>query len=93
MHHPCKIHEGGVRAVEYEILPIEYTINTDGAVEKARITIDDREQCMNRGCENYKFCFPLGLKTGLQYEIKEVKDPINCPEGKKLKKILLMDIV
>ena len=93
MHHPCKIHEGGVRAVEYEILPVEHAITADGAIEKARITIDERDACRNRGCENYKLCFPLGLKTGSQYEIKEVKATVNCSEGKKLKEVLLVDIV
>jgi len=93
MHHPCKVHEGGVRAVEYEKLPIEYAINSEAAIEKARITIDNKEVCINRGCDNYKLCFPLGLKLGSQYEIKSVKGNINCTEGKKLKEVLLIDIV
>ena len=93
MHHPCKIHEGGVRAVEYEKLPIEYASATEGAIEKARITVEERDPCPNRGCANYKLCFPLGLKTGSQYEIKEVKGTVTCSEGKKLKEVLLVDVV
>jgi uncharacterized protein (UPF0179 family) len=93
MHHQCKIHESGVRAVEYEKLPIEYAITSDGAIDKARITIEGPELCPNRGCEHYRFCFPLGIKTGSQYEINEVKSTINCSEGKKLKIVMLVDIV
>ncbi len=92
MHHDCKIHEGGVRAVEYEIMPIEYALNADTAVEKARITIEKEEDCIDRGCENYKKCFPSGLKYGSQYEIKAVNKNVKCSQGKKLKEVLLIDI-
>ena len=93
MHHQCKIHESGVRAVEYEKLPVEYALTSDGAIEKARITVDESDKCPNRGCESYKLCFPLGLKSGSQYEIKEVQSTVGCSEGKNLKIVLLMDIV
>jgi uncharacterized protein (UPF0179 family) len=92
MHHNCKIHEGGVRAVEYEKLPIEFAISSVAAIEKARITIDEKEICVNRGCENFKLCFPLKLKPGTQFEIKEVKGNVQCPEGKELKQVTLSDI-
>ena len=92
MHHDCKIHEGGVRAVEYELQPVECAISTDAAIENARITINNPEECLNRGCENYKLCFPTGLKVGSQYEIKVVKSNVNCTEGKKLKEVTLIDV-
>ncbi len=93
MHHPCKIHEGGVRAVEYEKQPIEYAISADAAIEKARVTLEVREPCTNRGCDYYKLCFPQGIKLASQYEIKTVSGTINCTEGKQLKEVLLVDIV
>lgn len=93
MHHDCKVNEGGVRAVEYEILPVEYAFNSEGAIESARITIAEREPCPNRGCAHYKLCFPIGLKNGAQYEIKQVKGTLTCSEGKSLKEVLLVDIV
>ena len=93
MHHDCKIHEGGVRAVEYEVMPIEYAISTDAAIEKARITVDSPETiCFNRGCDHFIKCYPAGVKPGSQYEIKSVKSNITCSEGKKLKEVLLIDI-
>lgn len=92
MHHDCKVHEGGVRAVEYEILPIDCAINSDAAIEKARITGKEPDKCNNKGCENYKLCFPKGLKSGTQYEIKKVNDKVSCSEGKELKKIILIDV-
>lgn len=92
MHHDCKVHEAGVRAVEYEIMPIDYATDTDGAIEKARISIDVKEQCPNRGCANYNLCYPIGLKQGTQYEIKTVKGNLDCSEGKKLKEVVLVDI-
>ncbi len=93
MHHPCKIHEGGVRAVEYEKQPIQHAVSAESAIEKARITVEAREPCINRGCEHYRLCFPLGIKNGTQYEISSVKGTITCSEGKKLKEVLLVDIV
>ena len=92
MHHNCKVHEGGVRAVEYEKLPIEYAINSDAAIEKARITINEKEDCKNHGCEHYKLCFPVNLKPGTQYEIQVVKGKVKCSEGKELKEVYLIDI-
>jgi uncharacterized protein (UPF0179 family) len=92
MHHNCKVHEGGVRAVEYEKMPIEFAISADAAIEKARITIEEKEDCINRGCENYKLCFPMNLKPGTQYEIQVVKYKVKCSEGKELKQVLLIDI-
>jgi uncharacterized protein (UPF0179 family) len=92
MHHNCKVHEGGVRAVEYEKQPVEYAISSDAAIEKARITINDPEDCNNRGCEKYIKCFPKGLKIGSQYEIKIVKDKITCTEGKEKKEVSLIDV-
>ena len=44
------------------------------------------------GINLYKLCFPLGLKTGSQYEIKVVKGNVTCSEGKKLKEVVLIDI-
>ena len=85
MHHNCKIHEGGVRAVEH-------AISSDSAIEKARVTIDNPPNCPNRGCDNYKLCFPTGLKAASQYEIKVVKGNVNCTEGKKLKEVVLIDV-
>ena len=93
MHHPCKIHEGGVRAVEYEKLPIEYALDSDAAIEKARITVETREPCPNHGCEHYKLCFPICLKPSSQYEVKAVKRTLNCLDGRKLKEVLLRDIL
>lgn len=92
MHHKCKVHEGGVRAVEYEILPFEYAINEENAVEKAKIVVDNQELCNNRGCENFKICFPDGIKTGLQYEIKNTKSLLTCSEGRKIKQVILVDV-
>ena len=92
MHHKCRIHEGGVRAVEYEIIPIEYAINEDEAVEKTKITITEQELCNNRGCESFKKCFPLGLRVGSQYEIQTVKNNISCQLGKKMKEVVLVDV-
>ena len=92
MHHNCKVHDSGVHAVEYEIQPIEFAIDTNAAVEKARITAEEKADCVDRGCENYKYCYPKGLKAGSQYEIKSVEGNITCSEGKSLKKVLLIDI-
>lgn len=87
MHHDCRLHEGGVRVVEVEKIPVPVSVNAKNAVEGETITFTG--ECRNTGCDFYKLCHPAGVKTGTKFRILKVKDNIECPEKKNLKEALL----
>ena len=86
MHHECKIYEEGVRAVEFELLPMALAVEIKDAVEGNEITYDGT-LCDNRNCKFFKICFPQGLKPGEKYVIKIVGEEIDCVQGKNLKEV------
>ena len=81
--HECKIHEGGVRVVELEKVPVTVAMNQKNAVEGAMISFTP-VVCHNLGCQYYKLCHPIGLKNGMKTKIMKVGNEINCPEGHNL---------
>jgi uncharacterized protein (UPF0179 family) len=87
IHHDCKIHEGGVRIVEVEKIPIPACIESKNAVEGETISINP--DCKNIGCDFYKLCSPVGVESGTKLKITKVKGDIKCPENKNLKEVLL----
>lgn len=86
-HHDCSIHEGGVRAVEIKELPIIAAIPKDSA--EGTLVSFEPMVCKDRGCSSYVVCHP-DIKPG-KYKIKEVIETIECPEGFKLKKVMLKE--
>jgi len=86
MHHDCKIYEEGVRAVEFELLPMKLAVEIKDAVEHNEIVFNSK-LCDNRNCKFFKLCFPQGLKLGEKYIIKLVGEEIDCVEGKNLKEV------
>jgi len=93
MHHNCKIHEGGVRAVEFEKLPIVIAIDTSLAEKGKMLEFTDEDQCNDMGCKFYKICVPHGIKPGVKYEVTEVGNTIQCVKGKNLKEVNLKDLM
>lgn len=85
--HECGIHEGKVRAVEVEKIPIEAVIPSKMAVEGTTVRYSP-EPCLNLGCKYYTLCNPIGLKEGSKYRIVEIKGEVKCPEGKELTSVL-----
>jgi len=86
VHHECKVHEGGVRVVEVEKIPVNAALNAKLAIEGSMITFEPLE-CKNLGCDHYRLCHPLGVKAKSKYKILRVKKEIKCPEGKKIKEV------
>jgi uncharacterized protein (UPF0179 family) len=84
-HHECALHEGGVRAVEIEELPIVVNIPKDNAT--GSIVLFEPISCKNRGCSDYQVCHPL-IKNK-KYKIVKVLETVKCPEGYHLKKVKL----
>lgn len=86
VHHDCKIHEGGVRVVEVERIPVNAALNNKLAIEGSTITFAPLE-CKNLGCEHYHLCHPLGVKANGKYKILSVGKEIKCPVGEKIKEV------
>jgi uncharacterized protein (UPF0179 family) len=88
-HHNCIVHEEGVRVVEVEKVPLPIGIDSNLAIEGS--TADIKEIiCNNIGCMNYHICFPRGFYRGTSYRIVKITKDIECPDGKKLKEILVV---
>ena len=87
-HHDCDMHEGGVRVVELKKAPIETSLDSKHAIEGSTVSIE-KEGCLNIGCENYRLCFSLGLKSNRKFRVTKVKNDLNCPEGRSLKVVIL----
>lgn len=86
VHHDCKIHEGRVRVVEVEKIPINATLNAKIAIEGSTVTFETLE-CKNLGCEHYRLCHPLGVKVKSRFKILSVREEIKCPEGERIKEV------
>ncbi len=87
--HDCKVHEGGVKAVEVEKVAIATTLSKKNTIKGAVISFATIN-CRNLGCEFYKKCHPVGLKDGTMRKIVSVGGDVNCPEGYNLREIHLL---
>lgn len=85
----CIIHEGSVRVVEVEKIPVSSAVRIKSAIEGSTITIDEL-RCDNLGCGMYSICHPYGLKVGTKMKILKIEGDIVCPEGNKLMKVSLI---
>lgn len=85
--HQCKIHEGGVRAVEIEELPIVAAVR--GEIFEGATVPYKKMNCDNRGCENFNYCHLLIKEKN--YRVAELIEKIECPKGFNLKKVILED--
>ena len=89
VQHDCRIHEGGVRVVEVEKMPLRAVIPAKAALEGAMFTFEG-VQCSNLGCDNYGLCRPLGASEGMRFKITSVENgEIECDKGARLKTVLL----
>lgn len=88
--HDCDIHEGGARVVEVERCETPLLLESRLAINGSTITYTLKEQCLNLGCEYYRYCFPNYLKGGEKLRIITVGKDILCPEGIKLTEVKLV---
>lgn len=89
-HDVCTVHEGGVRVVEVDELPIMASLEAS----KTRGTMAHWSPpvCHIRGCPNWDRCFPLGLTPGGEYELAAVEGKLACPMGYHLVGVVLREI-
>lgn len=83
--HKCKIHDGDVKVVEVEEIPIETALDGRSVIEGSVITFE-AEDCDDMECEFYRLCHPAGIKEGGKYNVTSVGEKIDCPKGYNLKK-------
>lgn len=88
--HGCKVHEGGVRAVEVELVPFEAGIKSRIAVEGSIVPLEEKG-CRKIGCDHYWLCHPAGKKMGEKYKIKRLIGTLECPIGERISRVLLED--
>ena len=88
MHHDCRIYEDGVRAVEFERLPVKLAVEVKDAVVENSVVYES-DYCENRNCKFFKICFPPGLKAGEKYVITEVGEEIDCVIGRNIKEVTI----
>lgn len=81
--HPCKMHEGGVVAVEYEMLPIQVAVETVKAMEGAVITFDN-VKCGVKACQHKRICSQGLIKNGIRIKLVSMGAQMECVEGKKM---------
>ena len=86
VQHDCKMHEGGVRVVEVEIVPIDASEESQRAIEGATISFEEPD-CKHIGCAHYRLCHPLGISEEKKYRIMRVEDNLDCILGQQRKKI------
>ncbi len=87
--HECKVHEGKVKVVEVNEVPLKTAIHDKSLVEGSMVTLKERKKCSNVDCENYRLCFPIGIEFGGKYHIEKLGDKIECPSGNTLRKVEL----
>ncbi|RLF49853.1 MAG: hypothetical protein DRN20_00970 [Thermoplasmata archaeon] len=75
--HQCKVHMGNVMVVEVEKVPLEICVDTKSAIEGSMVMLGQRD-CMYPKCENYRRCFPLGVRRDAKFKVKSVGKKANC---------------
>ena len=89
VQHDCRIHEGGVRVVEVEKIPLKAVIPARAALEGAMLTFEE-VRCRDLSCPSYRLCRPLGASEGMRFKILSVENgEVECERGSKLKTVLL----
>ena len=86
--HDCPQHDEGVVVVQVEEVPREIIISKRQAIEGTTITFDVLK-CSQKGCQYHKFCYPIGMESGLKRKVVAVQDKIDCLDGQNLVKVIL----
>jgi len=87
--HSCTIHKGDAIVVEVEEQPIRTAIDKKYTKGSA-ITIDQKE-CDEKLCQYYDLCTNKALKIGKKYTISKILEPITCPKGDSIQKVILSE--
>ena len=77
-HHDCEVHEGGVRIVEVEKKSTVACVPKKTAIEGSIITYEESD-CARMGCENWRYCHPVGMRTGDKLTVTDIIRKVDCP--------------
>ncbi len=87
--HVCNVHEGAVKVVEVEELPIKATINKN--LSKGTKTKATKKECKSIGCDFHNICTNIAIQKDKTYEIKKTNGKIPCPNDYELYEVELTD--
>ena len=81
--HPCKVHDSGVVAVEFEELPVQLSLDAGKAMEGAVVTYLGID-CRNNACPHHRVCSQGFIGKNSRVKILSKSDELDCVEGRKL---------
>ncbi|RLF57821.1 MAG: hypothetical protein DRN25_05965 [Thermoplasmata archaeon] len=88
--HSCNQHDGGVRVVEVEELPL--LAGVEGKVRegsKIKIKVLD---CKRLDCENFEICHNPAIEGNKDYKVLKILGKMECKLEKDMKKVELAEI-
>jgi len=88
----CAVHDGGVRAVEVEPVPVRANIASRGAYAGSKASLEG--PCPHVECPSHEFCVPDGVDFETEYRIDSVEgDPphTHCYLDRSLTLVDLID--
>lgn len=88
--HSCNQHDGGVRVVEVEELPIVAVVEKR-VREGEKLKVPPIE-CRRLDCENHDLCLNLGVEPQKEYKVSKIIEKLNCKAGRELTKVELEEI-
>ncbi|HDD57507.1 MAG TPA: UPF0179 family protein [Thermoplasmatales archaeon] len=87
--HSCNLHDGGVRVVEVEELPIIAFIDKNSK-EGSKVKIDTMN-CRHLDCEYFDICHSPLLQNNKEYSVIKIIEPVECIDGRELVKAEISD--
>jgi uncharacterized protein (UPF0179 family) len=81
--HPCKVHDAGVVAVEFEELPVKVAMEANKVMEGVVVTFSTNG-CQNTACMHRRLCSQNFIKSDQKVKILTLCGELDCVEGKKL---------
>ncbi len=87
--HECDVHNGSVKVVVVEDIPIHTSLKARGLIEGAIATLESKN-CKSIDCKHYLLCNPPGVEPGGRYHVESVGKKIQCPKGLDIKEVELL---
>ena len=88
--HPCKVHEAGVVAVDFEELPVMAAMETNKVMEGVVVTYVTNG-CRNTACGHKRLCSQEFIKCDQKVKILALCGELDCGEGKSLTAVEIVE--
>jgi len=88
--HSCNQHDGGVRVVEVEELPV--IAGMEGKVKEGSKVKVKAMDCKRLDCENFEICHNPAIDQNKEYKIGKILGDMKCRLGKRMVKVELSEI-